>query len=170
MSSAIPTKPFAATGRLGPSQIEAAERLLDALARAPDRPCRVVMIHHPPHPGGAAAGRELKDAAAFAAMIGRAGADLILHGHNHVGTVASLPGPDGRPVPVVGAPSASARSLLVNRRASYYLYTITPGAAGHRIAVVERGLDAEGGIAELSAFDIDTPPADRIGLAPRRRH
>lgn len=171
LSSAIPTKPFAATGRLGPAQIAAAERLLGDLARAPDRPCRVVMIHHPPHPGGAAAGRELKDAAAFAAMIGRAGADLILHGHNHVGSVAGIPGPEGRPVPVVGAPSASARSLLVNRRASYYLYTITPGETGHRIAVVERGLDAEGGIAELSAFDLETPPADRIGRAhARRRH
>ncbi|SFL34123.1 metallophosphoesterase family protein [Methylorubrum salsuginis] len=169
LSSAIPTKPFAATGRLGPAQIAAAERLLGDLARAPDRPCRVVMIHHPPHPGGAAAGRELKDAAAFAAMIGRAGADLILHGHNHVGSVAGIPGPEGRPVPVVGAPSASARSLLVNRRASYYLYTITPEEGGHRIAVVERGLDVEGGIAELSAFDIRTPPADRIGPAPKRR-
>ncbi len=169
LSSAIPTKPFAATGRLGPAQIAAAERLLGDLARAPDRPCRVVMIHHPPHPGGAASGRELKDAAAFAAMIGRAGADLILHGHNHVGSVAGIPGPEGRPVPVVGAPSASARSLLVNRRASYYLYTITPEEGGHRIAVVERGLDVEGGIAELSAFDIRTPPADRIGPAPKRR-
>ncbi len=171
LSSAIPTKPFAATGRLGPAQIEAAERLLRDLTEDPERPCRVVMIHHPPHPGGAAAGRELKDAAAFAAMIGRAGADLILHGHNHVGSVAGIPGPDGRPVPVVGAPSASARSLLLNRRASYYLYTITPEAAGHHIAVVERGLDAEGGIAELSAFDIRTPPADRLGPAPKRgRH
>jgi 3',5'-cyclic AMP phosphodiesterase CpdA len=170
LSSAIPTKPFAATGRLGPAQIEAAERLLGELAKAPDRPCRVVMIHHPPHPGGAASGRELKDAGAFAAMIGRAGADLILHGHNHVGTVARIAGPDGRPVPVVGAPSASARSLLVNRRASYYLYTITPDQAGHRIAVVERGLDAAGQIAELSAFDIETPPPDRIGPPARRRH
>ncbi|WP_232628412.1 metallophosphoesterase family protein [Methylobacterium sp. Leaf118] len=169
LSSAIPTKPFAATGRLGPPQIERAEALLRALGQAPDRPCRVVMIHHPPHPGGAASGRELKDAEAFVAMVGRVGADLILHGHNHVGTVAHIPGPDGRPVPVVGAPSASARSLLVNRRASYYLYTITPAAAGHHIAVVERGLDEAGGIAELSGFDIEAPPPDRLGRAPRRR-
>ncbi|MCG5245739.1 metallophosphoesterase family protein [Methylorubrum extorquens] len=169
LSSAIPTKPFVASGRLGSVQIEAAERVLRDLATAPDRPCRVVMIHHPPHPGGAASGRELKDAAAFAAMIGRAGADLILHGHNHVGTVARITGPDGRPVPVVGAPSASARTLLTNRRASYYLYTVTPGENGFRIAVTERGLDEAGGIGELSGFDIETPPADRIGLVHRRR-
>ncbi|MFF8798768.1 MULTISPECIES: metallophosphoesterase family protein [unclassified Methylobacterium] len=169
LSSAIPTKPFAASGRLGPSQIERAERLLRDLAAAPERPCRVVMIHHPPHLGGAASGRELKDAADFSAMIGRAGADLILHGHNHVGTVAQIPGPEGRPVPVVGAPSASARTLLTNRRASYYLYTVTRGEAGYRIAVTERGLDEAGGIGPLSGFDIETPPADRIGRIHRRR-
>lgn len=169
LSSAIPTKPFAASGRLGPAQIETAERLLRDLGAEAERPCRVVMIHHPPHPGGAAAGRELKDAADFSAMIGRVGADLILHGHNHVGSVARIAGPDGRPVPVVGAPSASARTLLSNRRASYYLYTITPGGEGYRISVTERGLDEEGGIAELSGFDIEMPPADRIGHVHRRR-
>jgi 3',5'-cyclic AMP phosphodiesterase CpdA len=169
LSSAIPTKPFVASGRLGSVQIDAAERLLRDLSAAPDRPCRVVMIHHPPHPGGAAAGRELKDAADFAAMIGRAGADLILHGHNHVGSVAQILGPDGRPVPVVGAPSASARTLLTNRRASYYLYTVTPHDSGYRIGVTERGLDEAGGIGELSGFDIETPPADRLGLSYRKR-
>jgi hypothetical protein len=72
-------------------------------------------------------------------------------------------------VPVVGAPSASARTLLTNRRASYYLYTVTPDAGGFRIAVTERGLDEVGGIGELSGFDIATPPADRVGIVHRRR-
>jgi 3',5'-cyclic AMP phosphodiesterase CpdA len=67
LSSAIPTKPFVASGRLGPQQIAAAEALLVRLAAEPEPPCRVVMIHHPAHPGGTTPGRELKDAAAFTA-------------------------------------------------------------------------------------------------------
>ena len=152
LSSAIPTKPFAATGRLGPVQIEAARRLLEELGRESEPPCRVVLIHHPPHPGGAAPGGELKDAAAFTAMVGRAGADLILHGHNHVGTVAAVDGPGGTRIPVVGAPSASARTLMINRRASYYLYAIAREGGRYRIAATERGLTADGAIGDLAAF------------------
>ncbi len=43
--------------------------------------------------GGAQPGRDLTDAKAFEAMIGRVGAELILHGHNHVGSVAHIPRP-----------------------------------------------------------------------------
>ncbi len=151
LSSAIPTLPFAASGRLGPAQIAATEAMLTSLAHESEPLCRVVMIHHPPQPHGAASGRELKDAAAFTAMIARAGAELILHGHNHVGTVAFVAGPDGVQVPVVGAPSASARSVRLARRASYMLYSFTRDGDRHRIEAVERGLSEAGVIEELSA-------------------
>ncbi len=158
LSSAIPTKPFVASGRLGTTQLAAAEALLRTLATEPGRPCRVVMIHHPPHPGGASPGRELKDAGAFAAMIGRVGADLVLHGHNHVASLARLPGPAGRTVPVVGVPSASAlpdgHGALPARRASYLLYEITPGAQGFALTARRRGLDASGAVADLGPFDL----------------
>ena len=159
LSSAIPTKPFVATGRLRPPQLAAAESLLRALATEPGKPFRVVMIHHPPQPGGASSGRELKDAAAFTAMIARAGADLILHGHNHTTTSARVPGPDGRGIPVVGAPSASARpdghGGLAARRASYILYDITRNGAGYAISARRRGLDAAGAIGDLGPIDLD---------------
>ena len=159
LSSAIPTKPFVATGRLGPPQLAAAESLLRALATEPGKPFRVVMIHHPPQPGGASSGRELKDAAAFTAMIARAGADLILHGHNHTTTSARVPGPDGRGIPVVGAPSASARpdghGGLAARRASYILYDITRNGAGYAVSARRRGLDAAGAIGDLGPIDLD---------------
>jgi len=159
LSSAIPTKPFVATGRLGPPQLAAAESLLRALATEPGKPFRVVMIHHPPQPGGASSGRELKDAAAFTAMIARAGADLILHGHNHTTTSARVPGPDGRGIPVVGAPSASARpdghGGLAARRASYILYDITRNSAGYAVSARRRGLDAAGAIGDLGPIDLD---------------
>lgn len=157
LSSAIPTKPFAATGRLGPLQIADAERLLGELAREPDPPCRVVMIHHPPHPGGARSGRELKDAAAFTAMIARAGADLLLHGHNHVGSVAFVAGPDGAGVPVVGAPSASARSIRPGHSASYRLYDFVREGSRFAITASERGLTDEGTIGDLGPLVLTRP-------------
>ncbi|KST60612.1 metallophosphatase [Methylobacterium sp. GXS13] len=159
LSSAIPTKPFVATGRLGPPQLAAAESLLRALATEPGKPFRVVMIHHPPQPGGASSGREPKDAAAFTAMIARAGADLILHGHNHTTTSARVPGPDGSGIPVVGAPSASARpdghGGLAARRASYILYDITRNGAGYAVSARRRARDAAGAIGDLGPIDLD---------------
>jgi 3',5'-cyclic AMP phosphodiesterase CpdA len=158
LSSAIPTKPFVATGRLGAPQLAAAEVLLRVLATEPGHPFRVVMIHHPPQPGGASPGRELKDAAAFTAMIGRAGADLILHGHNHVTSSAIIPGPDGRGVPVIGAPSASARpdghGAIASRRASYLLYEIAQTGNGYAVSARRRGLDAAGAMGDLGPIDL----------------
>lgn len=149
LSSAIPTKPFVATGRLGAVQIAAAEALLRSLAAETVPPCRVVMIHHPPHPGGARAGRELTDAAEFTAMVGRAGAEMILHGHNHLGSVAFVGGPGGQNVPVVGAPSASAGARARHHRASYRLYAIEMTGDGYAISASERGLTEEGAIGDL---------------------
>ncbi|WP_043349686.1 metallophosphoesterase [Methylobacterium sp. B1] len=169
LSSAIPTKPFVATGRLGAPQLAAAEALLRALATEPGRPFRVVMIHHPPQPGGASPGRELKDAAAFTAMIARAGADLILHGHNHVTSAAWIPGPDGRAVPVVGAPSASARphghGAMASRRASYLLFEIDRSDQRVSVTARRRGLDASGAISDLGALDLDGSDLDASNLA-----
>ena len=66
-----------------------------------------------PHPSPAAcrrggAGPQSHRCRRFEKMIGRVGAELVLHGHNHVGSLAHLDGPRG-PMPVIGAPSASAR-------------------------------------------------------------
>ncbi|GJD91339.1 3',5'-cyclic adenosine monophosphate phosphodiesterase CpdA [Methylobacterium hispanicum] len=159
LSTAIPTIPFVASGRLGGAQIAAAEALLRALATEPGRPCRVVMIHHPPHPGGASPGRELRDAAAFTAMIARAGAELILHGHNHVASLAAVAGPGGRRVPVVGTASASARPGAHGpspaRRAAYLLFSFERAGDRHVISARQRGLDAEGNVGDLGALALD---------------
>ena len=159
LSSAIPTAPFVASGRLGRTQVKNAEACLAALA---DEPLlRVVLIHHPPHVGGAPAGRNLTDAHRFEAMIGRVGADLVLHGHNHTSTVAMLMGPNG-PVPVVGAPSASARGGALTHRAGYLLFTVEGEAGEYQLTAERRGFDGAG------AFQSGGPlPLDRA--AGRRR-
>src|SRR5687768_13321328 len=78
LSSAIPTLPFVATGRLGRRQVKDVEEMLGDLGR--DCDCfRIVLIHHPPHRTGADSGRELTDAHRFEAMLKRVGAELVLH-------------------------------------------------------------------------------------------
>jgi 3',5'-cyclic AMP phosphodiesterase CpdA len=158
LSSAIPTAPFVASGRVRRTQMKLAEAMLAAVA---DEPLvRVVMIHHPPHVGGAPAGRNLTDAARFEKMIGRIGADLIIHGHNHVGSIAHIEGPKG-PVPVMGAPSASARGGELNHRAGYHLFTVTGEADAFEISAELRGLDPGGQFGGMGALEIHAEPERR---------
>ncbi len=145
LSSAVPTLPFMASGTLGRSQRQATEALLAQLDR--EGVIRVVLIHHPPHRGGARPGRGLTDAAAFEAMVARTGAELVLHGHNHVASLAWRSGPTG-PVPILGAPSASASGGTPGHDAGYYLIEIDDEAG--TITAVLRGPRPEGGFGEKS--------------------
>jgi 3',5'-cyclic AMP phosphodiesterase CpdA len=151
LSSAIPTLPFVASGKVGRKQLAAAEALLAGLAR--ESLFRIVLIHHPPHVGGAQPGRNLTDARAFEAMIARVGAELILHGHNHVGSVAFLMGPQ-REVPVIGAPSASAKGGTMTHKAGYHLYTIGADETGFLLTAQLRGLRPDGAIGDLGMLSL----------------
>ena len=151
LSSAIPTLPFVASGKLGRRQIAAAERLLHELDG--QGLFRVVLIHHPPHVAGAPPGRNLVDAPSFERMIARVGAELVLHGHNHVGSVAFLPGPS-RTVPVIGAPSASARGGAITHKAGYHLYTIAGDGSGFQVTAELRGLMPDGGIGGMGKLSV----------------
>jgi len=152
LSSAIPTLPFVATGRVGSKQARATEEILATLGRDPS--CfRIVLIHHPPHIGGADAGRNLTDAPRFEAMIRRVGAELILHGHNHVGSLAHLDGPRG-PVPVIGAPSASARGGTLTHTAGYHLFTIDRDETGFILSAELRGLRPDGSFGGMGMLSL----------------
>ena len=107
LSSGVPTPLFIAAGYLGRRQLQAAERLLVETGRRGF--VRVVMLHHPPQTAASQLGRGLVDAGGLAALIRRAGAELIVHGHNHRLCLARMDGPKGL-VPVVGVPSASGHS------------------------------------------------------------
>jgi len=136
LSSAVPTPPFIASGRLGRRQCEACATLLSRCAR--QGLVRVVMIHHPPYRGGARLGRALADADAFEAMIRQSGAELVIHGHNHRLSVVHLEGPGGK-VPVVGVASASARRGTADHRAGYNIFEIDGTTKDHRIKARMRG-------------------------------
>ncbi|WP_026607527.1 metallophosphoesterase family protein [Methylocapsa acidiphila] len=137
LSSGAPTPFFIASGRLGREQLAAAETLLRQAADADL--VRVIMLHHPPRSVASSIARGLTDARDFEALMRRVGAELILHGHNHKLSVTRLEGPAG-PIPVVGAPSASAIRGAPRHRAGYNLFEISGSRSDYKIEAQARGL------------------------------
>jgi 3',5'-cyclic AMP phosphodiesterase CpdA len=127
VSSARPTAPLLATGRVGSAQRERLEALLAKLDA--EGLVRVVLMHHPPVSAGLSRRRQLDDARELRALLARTGAELVLHGHTHESHVGSVPGPRG-PIPVIGVPSSSSIGHRPARRARYHLYRIVPRAGG----------------------------------------
>ncbi len=151
LSSGVPTAPFLATGWLGAQQLTALAALLKTLKD--DKLFRVVMIHHPPV---STAGRHkrLLDADMFKRVIADHGAELILHGHDHVHMVNWITGPNGSPVPAVGVPSASAKPGMDHDNAAYHLYRIDGAPGAWTCEVISRGVAASGEVVEEKRFEL----------------
>lgn len=137
LCSAVPTPPGSAAGRLGAAQLARLPPLLDAAAR--DGLFRVVLVHHPPLPARGGRRRELRDRDALAALLRRAGAELVLHGHYHAVLRAAVEGPAGR-VPVIGAPLALRAGS--DGPAGWHLHRIMREAGGWRLETTLRTWDA----------------------------
>ncbi len=140
LCSARPTLPFLAGGSLGAPQLERLERALVALRER--ALVRVVLLHHAPVPGVVSVRRALWDAPALCAVLERAGAELVLHGHLHRTRIDSVPGPEG-PIPVVCARSASDVGSKPEKRAQYHLVDIDVARTGGRarLGLRVRGFD-----------------------------
>jgi 3',5'-cyclic AMP phosphodiesterase CpdA len=139
VSSALPTAPWLATGVLGDPQRARLESILRKLGD--EGAFRVLLIHHPPVPAGQSRRRQLDDAPALRALLARAGAELVLHGHTHRTAVNQVVGPNG-PIPVIGVPSASSIGPSDARRARYHVYRIEPaGERRFRVSYQVRGFD-----------------------------
>ncbi len=141
-SSALPTGPGMATGKLGASQLGELERQLSLLGR--EGLFRVVLVHHPPLGETTKHRKRLLDSAEFCAALGQAGAELVLHGHDHRFLEAEIDGANG-PVPVFGVPSASARPYSDKPGAHYFLHEVEKTAAGWSLTVRAQGLHPEDG-------------------------
>lgn len=148
LNSAIPTRPFYAIGRIGKAQLERLGRILDRLGA--EGLTRVVLIHHPPLPGLAKRRHDLADAEALAEVLGRHGAELVLHGHEHIASEHWHPGPSGA-VPIIGVPSASlARAYKKEPPARYHLYRLALDGNRPQIELIARGLaEPDGPVVEL---------------------
>ncbi len=142
LSSGVPTGPLMATGRLGARQIaELGGLLRETGARGL---ARVILIHHPPLSRGGSPLRGLTDARAFETIVGRFGAEAILHGHAHKRMVHHLPSAasrvEGGRIPVLGVPSAVATSPDLRQRAAYHLIRLERAGEFWRVGVRARGM------------------------------
>jgi 3',5'-cyclic AMP phosphodiesterase CpdA len=140
VNSCVPTGDFGAWGEIGREQLAALALRLAAPELADKT--RVVLLHHPPVKLKGGEDRNLRDREAFANVLAEAGADLVLHGHDHRDESASLVGPGGRAIPVVGAGSASyaghgSEGGPRAGRARYNIYEID----GPRIEMITRAHD-----------------------------
>jgi 3',5'-cyclic AMP phosphodiesterase CpdA len=141
INSAVPTPPLVASGRVGKAQMERLAALLEELGG--EGLFRLLLIHHPPLPGQARRWRGLKDADAMQAVLVRHGAELVIHGHNHVNTLNWCATPHGW-VPIVGAPAAALAPAHTSAPlARYNLYRIA--GPPWSIELVGRGLEEPGG-------------------------
>lgn len=169
LSSARASAPFMATGRVGRGQTE---RLGALLREAGEEGLfRVILIHHPPKmldPRNS--WRRLTDGRRLRAAIAADGAELILHGHDHVRSMSAIPGPAG-PVPVVGVPAGSGPPKGGARGGGYALCEIAERPGGYELAVIHRGYDDAGEIVETvrSAFSLSRASPQPAGRAPSPR-
>jgi len=76
------------------------------------------------------------------------GAELVLHGHDHVHMVNWLPGPNGTRVPAVGVPSASAKPGMDKDAAAYHLYAIDGTRGAWRVELIARAVTPDGNVVE----------------------
>jgi 3',5'-cyclic AMP phosphodiesterase CpdA len=136
-SSAIPTMPFIAAGKIGSLQRDFLGAALDELARS--GLYRVVLIHHPPLRHQAGWHRGLRDAGKFTRVLKQHGAELVLHGHSHAQSVHELPTATGKAL-IVGVPSASEAVEGRIPAARYNTYTIARTAAGWQVEMVGRAV------------------------------
>lgn len=153
LSSAQATPLFQAHGTLGSAQLDRLDGVLRRLGETGR--FRVVLLHHPPGTAGIAWRKRLVDAAAFREVVAGAGAELVLHGHDHTFGRETIDGPD-RPVPVLGVPSASASYDGGRHPISHYqLYGIEQVGNGWQIEVTARGYDpASGRFREIRRYTL----------------
>jgi 3',5'-cyclic AMP phosphodiesterase CpdA len=154
VSSALATAWFSAAGEIGSQQLKRLDELLRVCGEA--NLVRIVMVHHPVTPPFDHRRRGLRDAAAFRATLLRAGAELVLHGHEHRTFHATIPGPSG-PIPVHAIASGTSMAKGIGRRAAFSVYEVQSTGFAHRLFTWQGGefreveVAAENSISETSA-------------------
>ncbi|MFT5699935.1 MAG: 3',5'-cyclic AMP phosphodiesterase CpdA [Desulforhopalus sp.] len=135
VNTAYPCGLHLATGKIGDDQLRKLEIILKQISGK--RLFRIILIHHPPVQSIVSWRRRLTDASSLRIMLKRYGAELVLFGHAHKISQSNLETPSGL-IPAMGAPSISSLSAKEERRARYYLYTITSTVEGWKVHLDER--------------------------------
>lgn len=155
VNSAHATMPLMATGYFLRAQ---ARRLADILDQCQKQGLfRVVMIHHPPRRNATHWHKRLIGARRFRRIICDHGAELILHGHTHLDTKETIPGPNGS-VPVICVPSASQAPGGKRPASRYNLFEISGKPGNWACHLTERGHSAScTAIKELACHTLTIP-------------
>ena len=144
VSSAVPTPPLMATGRVGRTQLDALAGMLAGVSA--EQAFRVLLIHHPLRSN--ARTKRLTDSHLLLALLKRHGVELILHGHDHVHSTIWVEGPKGA-IPAIGVPSASAVAHGHYPAAAYNLFSIERDGAAWRLEQTIRAIDDSLRVGEL---------------------
>lgn len=141
LSSAVPSFWFVAGGRVGSAQLSALREVLPRLREQGF--FRTVLVHHPPLPGQNKWRKALWNAAELKAIIAEHGAELVLHGHNHVHMHEELKTRHGT-AHVFGVPSASAHQGKHKSASAWNLYEVQREDGAWHCNVQVRGWDEAG--------------------------
>jgi len=172
VSTSLQTPWFTAWGRIGVHQLERLEQILTD-PRLGDA-IRVVAIHHPPAGKRAWSRiRGLRDHAELAVVLGRTGAELVLHGHEHENLAEVIPGPAG-PIPVLGVVSGTYEAGRPHRTARYRIFDLEPGPGGgregmtisHHLRIWHRDRRAFA-VDDATAQESAGEPAAGVGFSPQ---
>jgi 3',5'-cyclic AMP phosphodiesterase CpdA len=145
VNTALPTKPFDATGLFDQAQAEKMEKMLE---QEKDN-CRVILIHHPPFANATTPSKRLIGDELFREVVKKTGAELILHGHTHLDTREWIDGL-ARPVPVICVPAGGQQTGGRKPAAHYNWFEIEADATGWNITQSKFGYQPDvSGIARL---------------------
>ena len=125
LSTAIPTAPFFASGKLGNGQLQRLGQLLETSAQR--GLYRMVVLHHGPQ--FPSFRRGLTDAGKLLSTLSISGAELLVHGHGHCRAHTVLKA-GAHSIPVFGVPSASAGYDNPLKKAGYNVYEVSKHADG----------------------------------------
>jgi 3',5'-cyclic AMP phosphodiesterase CpdA len=142
LSTGLPQALHRASGQLGDEQLAALPSLLSDLRSKGY--CRVVMIHHPPLEKLATPRRGLNDVKVLEDILKASGAELVLHGHNHRRSLEYTNSTTG-PVPIWGAPSASAQPSKHHEAAGWTMFLVERSKGIWIIHAEERNWDTKRG-------------------------
>jgi 3',5'-cyclic AMP phosphodiesterase CpdA len=157
VSSAVASAPFMATGRVGERQTDRLAALLRE-AKA-EGLFRIILIHHPPKLiDPRSAWRTLTDGRRVRSAVELHGAELILHGHEHIRMMTAIKGATGV-VPVVGVPAGSGPAIGGPRAGGYALHEIAESGSGYELTVIHRGYAESGEIVETArvSYSVNRP-------------
>jgi 3',5'-cyclic AMP phosphodiesterase CpdA len=155
LSTARPTAPLLATGRVGHDQLQRLEACLQEEGKSGR--IRVVLMHHPVADGAVGRRKALSDRAALRAVLKSAGAELVLHGHARNARLESVPGPRG-PIPVMCVPSSSALPNPRDEAARWHQITL-PQSGYRRWAQVRvrQWSLAAGNFVDAASYELRLP-------------